>query len=75
MSNMHQLLIREGLRDGGGLLSKIYSNPREMVGHHIYESIDRLYRALRKLQQLQKQIQEKQKKNLEHRTYKNQFLN
>jgi hypothetical protein len=36
MSNMHQLLIREGLRDGGGLLSEIYNNPREMVGNHIF---------------------------------------
>jgi len=39
MSNMHQLLIREGLRYGGGLLSKIYSNPREMVGHHIFGTL------------------------------------
>jgi hypothetical protein len=34
----------------------------------IFESIDRLYRALRKLWQLQKQIREKQKRNLEHKT-------
>jgi len=36
MSNMHQLLIKEGLRDGGGLLSEIHGNPRKMVGHHIF---------------------------------------
>jgi hypothetical protein len=39
MSNMHQLLIREGLRDGCGLLIEIYSNPREMVGHHIFGTL------------------------------------
>jgi hypothetical protein len=35
---VHQLLIREGLRDGGPLLSENHSNPRKMIGHHIFET-------------------------------------
>jgi hypothetical protein len=39
VSNVHQLLIREGLRDEGGLLSEIHGNPSKMIGHHIFETL------------------------------------
>lgn len=39
MSNMHKLLIREGLKDGGGLFREIHGNPREMIGHHIFGTL------------------------------------
>jgi hypothetical protein len=36
---MHQLLIREGLRDGGGLVDEIHSDLRKMIGHHIFGTL------------------------------------
>jgi len=39
MSNVHQLLIMKGFRDGGGLLSKINSQSREMVVYHIFRTL------------------------------------
>jgi hypothetical protein len=39
MSNMHQLLIGEGLKDGDGFFREIHSNPREMIGYHIFGTL------------------------------------
>jgi len=39
MSNVHQLLIREGFIDGGGLLSKVNRQSREMVGYYIFRTL------------------------------------
>jgi hypothetical protein len=36
LSNVHQLLIREGLRNGDGVLGLIQSQPRQMISHHIF---------------------------------------
>jgi hypothetical protein len=35
VSNLHQLLIRKGLRDGCGVLSELHGQSRQMIGHHI----------------------------------------
>ena len=34
VSNVHQLLIRKGLRNGGGILDEIHGQPRQMIRHH-----------------------------------------
>jgi hypothetical protein len=39
VSNVHQLLIREGLRDGGGILGVIHSQSRQMICHHIFGTL------------------------------------
>jgi hypothetical protein len=39
MSNMHQLLIGESFRNGGGIFREIHGNPREMVSHHIFGTL------------------------------------
>jgi hypothetical protein len=39
VSNMHQLLIREGLRDGSGLIGEIHNDPRKMISHHIFGTL------------------------------------
>jgi hypothetical protein len=39
MSNMHQLLIGEGLRNGGGFFREVHRNPREMISHHVFETL------------------------------------
>jgi len=39
VSNVHQLLIREGLKDGGSLLSEIHGNPQKMISHHIFGTL------------------------------------
>jgi hypothetical protein len=39
MTNMHQLLIGEGLRDGDDFFREIHGNPREMIGHHIFGTL------------------------------------
>jgi hypothetical protein len=39
MSNMHQLLIGEGLKDGDGFFREIHGNPREMISHHVFETL------------------------------------
>jgi hypothetical protein len=36
MSNVHQLLIGKGLRNGSGILGKIHGQPRQMICHHIF---------------------------------------
>ena len=37
MSNVHQLLIREGPKNGCGILSVVHSQSRQMIHHHISE--------------------------------------
>jgi hypothetical protein len=39
MSNMHQLLIGEGLRNGDGFFREVHGNPREMISHHVFETL------------------------------------
>jgi hypothetical protein len=36
VSNVHQLLIRKGFRNGSGVLSEIHGQPRQMISHHIF---------------------------------------
>jgi hypothetical protein len=36
VSNVHQLLIRKGLRNGGGVLGEIQGQPGQMIYHHIF---------------------------------------
>jgi hypothetical protein len=36
VSNVHQLLIRKGLRNGGGVLGEIRGQPGQMIYHHIF---------------------------------------
>jgi hypothetical protein len=36
VSNVHQFLIKKGLRNGSGSLSEIHYQPRQMVCHHIF---------------------------------------
>jgi hypothetical protein len=36
VSNVHQLLIRKGLENGGGVLGEIHGQPRQMISHHIF---------------------------------------
>jgi hypothetical protein len=36
VSNVHQLIIRKGLRNGGGILGEIHGQPRQMIYHHIF---------------------------------------
>jgi hypothetical protein len=36
MSNVHQLLIGKGLRNGSGILGEIHGQPRQMICHHIF---------------------------------------
>jgi hypothetical protein len=36
VSNVHQLLIRKGLRNGCGILGEIHGQPRQMISHHIF---------------------------------------
>ena len=38
MSNVHQLLIRKGLKNGNDGLSEIHYQPRQMVCHHIFRT-------------------------------------
>jgi hypothetical protein len=35
VSNVHQLLIRKGLRNGCGVLGEIHGQSGQMIGHHI----------------------------------------
>ena len=39
VSNVHQLLIRDGLRNGGDVLGVIHSQSRQMIHHHIFETL------------------------------------
>jgi hypothetical protein len=39
MSNMHQVLIGEGPRDGDDFFREVHGNPREMIGHHIFRTL------------------------------------
>jgi hypothetical protein len=39
VSNVHQLLIRKGLRNGGGILGVIHGQPRQMICHHIFDPL------------------------------------
>jgi hypothetical protein len=39
VSNVHQLLIRKGLKNGGGILGVILGQPRQMICHHIFGSL------------------------------------
>jgi hypothetical protein len=52
VSNMHQLLIKEGLRNGGGILGVIHCQSRQMICHHIFRTllISNLYDKLLKQQ-------------------------
>jgi hypothetical protein len=35
VSNVHQLLIKKGLRDGCGIFGEIHGQPRQVISHHI----------------------------------------
>jgi hypothetical protein len=48
---VHQLLIREGLRDGSGLVGEIDSDPRKMISHHIFGTLLVLNLYVKLLQQ------------------------
>jgi hypothetical protein len=39
MSNVHQLLIRKSLRNGGGILGVAHSQSRQMIRHHIFGTL------------------------------------
>jgi hypothetical protein len=39
MSNVHQLLIKKGLKNRGGVLGVIQGQPRQMIRHHIFVSL------------------------------------
>jgi hypothetical protein len=39
VNNEYQLLIRKGLRNRGGVLSDIHSQSRQMIHHHIFETL------------------------------------
>ena len=39
VSNVHQLLIWKGLRNRGGILGVIHGQPRQMIRHHIFETL------------------------------------
>jgi hypothetical protein len=39
MSNVHQLLIRECLKNGGGILGVSYSQSRQMIHHNIFGTL------------------------------------
>jgi hypothetical protein len=39
VSNVHQLLIREGLRNGSGVLGVVHSQSRQMIRHHILRTL------------------------------------
>ena len=39
MSNVHQWLIREGLRNGCGVLSVVHCQSRQMIRHHIFGTL------------------------------------
>ena len=39
MINVHQLLIREVLRNGGSVLGVIHSQSRQMIYHHIFGTL------------------------------------
>jgi hypothetical protein len=39
MSDMHQLLIEEGLRNGGGFFREVHGNPREMISQHVFGTL------------------------------------
>jgi hypothetical protein len=36
VSNVHQLLIKKGLKNGGGILGEIHGQPGQMICHHIF---------------------------------------
>jgi hypothetical protein len=36
VSNVHQLLIRKGLRNGSGILGEIHGQPRQTISHYIF---------------------------------------
>jgi hypothetical protein len=36
ISNVHQLLIKKGLRNGCGILGEIHGQPRQVISHHIF---------------------------------------
>jgi hypothetical protein len=39
VSNVHQLLIIKGFRNRSGVLGDIHSQPRQMIRHHIFETL------------------------------------
>jgi hypothetical protein len=39
LSNVHQLLIRESLRNGDGVLGVAHSQSRQMIRHHIFGTL------------------------------------
>ena len=39
MSNVHQLLIRKGLRNRSSILGVIHYQPRQMIRHQIFETL------------------------------------
>jgi hypothetical protein len=39
VSNVHQLLIRKGLKNRGGILGDIHNQSRQMICHHIFETL------------------------------------
>jgi hypothetical protein len=39
VSNVHQLLIRKGLRNRGGILGVIHGRPRQMIYHYIFKTL------------------------------------
>jgi hypothetical protein len=39
VSNVHQLLIRKGLRNRSGVLGDIHSQSRQMISHHIFGTL------------------------------------
>jgi hypothetical protein len=39
VSNVYHLLIKEVLKDGGGIFSEIHSQPRQMISHHIFGTL------------------------------------
>jgi hypothetical protein len=39
VSNVHQLLIRKGLKNMSGILGDIHSQPRQIIRHHIFGTL------------------------------------
>ena len=39
ISNVHQLLIREGLKNGCGILDVVHSQSRQMIRYHIFGTL------------------------------------
>jgi hypothetical protein len=39
VSNVHQLLIKKGLRNGGGVLGVIHGQSRQMICNHIFRTL------------------------------------